>query len=60
MQKCIAELEEEKQNIINRNFEATNVNQKWCTDITYINILKNRCTYLASVMDLFSKKIEHP
>jgi len=48
---------EEKDNIINRDFEATNINQKWCTDITYINTLKDGWTYLASVMDLYSKKI---
>lgn len=50
-------ISEEKNNIIDRNFEATSINQKWCTDITYINTLKDGWTYLASVMDLFSKKI---
>ncbi|MGI6426016.1 MAG: IS3 family transposase [Natronincolaceae bacterium] len=48
---------EEKDNIIKRDFEATNINQKWCTDITYIHTLKDGWTYLASVMDLYSKKI---
>lgn len=48
---------EEKENIINRDFETTNINQKWCTDITYINTLRDGWTYLASVMDLYSKKI---
>lgn len=48
---------EEKANIIDRDFEATNINQKWCTDITYINTLRDGWTYLASVMDLYSKKI---
>ncbi len=47
----------EKDNIINRDFEAANINQKWCTDITYINTLRDGWTYLASVMDLFSRKI---
>jgi len=50
-------ISEEKNNIIDRNFEATSINQKWCTDITYINTLRDGWTYLASVMDLFSKKI---
>ncbi len=27
---------EEKENILNRNFSTTSINQKWCTDITYI------------------------
>lgn len=48
---------EEKENIINRDFKTTSINQKWCTDITYINTIQGGWTYLASVMDLFSKKI---
>lgn len=47
----------EKENILNRDFIATDINQKWCTDITYIHVLKEGWTYLASVMDLFSRKI---
>ncbi len=47
----------EKGNAINRDFETANINQKWCTDITYINTLRDGWTYLASVMDLFSRKI---
>ena len=48
---------EEKENIINRNFKASAINEKWCTDITYIHTSKDGWTYLASVMDLYSKKI---
>lgn len=33
------------------------INQKWCTDITYIHTQKDGWTYLASVMDFYSKKI---
>lgn len=47
----------EKENILDRNFDTTTINQKWCTDITYIHVLKEGWTYLASVMDLYSKKI---
>lgn len=47
----------EKENILNQNFEAETINQKWCTDITYIHVLKEGWTYLASVMDLYSRKI---
>lgn len=47
----------EKVNILNQNFEANTINQKWCTDITYIHVLKEGWTYLASVMDLYSRKI---
>lgn len=46
-----------RENILNRDFEATTINQKWVTDITYIHVLKEGWTYLASVMDLCSKKI---
>ncbi|MDE4541329.1 IS3 family transposase [Thermoanaerobacterium sp. R66] len=48
---------EEKANIINRDFNASNINEKWYTDITYIYTIKDGWTYLASVMDLYSKKI---
>ena len=47
----------EKENILKQDFTATAINQKWCTDITYFHILKDGWTYLASVMDFFSKKI---
>lgn len=47
----------EKPNLLNREFTADTINQKWCTDITYIHTIKDGWTYLASVMDLYSKKI---
>lgn len=44
------------ENILNRDFSASEPNQKWTTDITYLP-----CTdgwlYLATVMDLYSRKI---
>ena len=48
---------DEKENLINGDFATTSINQKWYTDITYIHTLKDGWTYLASVMDLHSKKI---
>lgn len=48
---------DDKVNILQRNFEAETINQKWCTDITYIYVQKEGWTYLASVMDLCSRKI---
>lgn len=48
---------DDKENIRKRNFQAETINQKWCTDITYIHVLKEGWTYLASVMDLCSRKI---
>ena len=47
----------EKENILKQDFTATGINQKWCTDITYIHTQKDGWTYLASVMDFYSRKI---
>lgn len=48
---------ENKENIIKRDFSTTSINQKWVTDITYINTIKDGWCYLASVMDLHTRKI---
>ena len=48
---------ESRENIINRDFSTTGINQKWVTDITYIHTIKDGWCYLASVMDLNSRKI---
>lgn len=48
---------EERGNLLNRDFGTSTINQKWCTDITYIHTIKDGWTYLASVMDFHSKKI---
>ena len=48
---------DDKVNILKRDFETETINQKWCTDITYIHVQKEGWTYLASVMDLCSRKI---
>lgn len=47
----------EQENILKRDFETTTINEKWVTDITYIHTIKDGWCYLASVMDLYSKKI---
>ena len=47
----------EKDNLLNQDITPTSINQKWCTDITYIHTQKDGWTYLASVMDLYSRKI---
>ena len=46
-----------KENIIARDFSTNTINEKWVTDITYIYVLKEGWTYLASVMDLHNRKI---
>lgn len=45
---------DERENILNRDFKTTGINQKWCTDITYIHTLKDGWTYIAAVMDFHS------
>lgn len=47
----------ERENILKRDFSTTTSNEKWVGDITYIYTLKDGWCYLASVMDLHSKKI---
>ena len=48
---------DDKENLLKRDFGTETINQKWCTDITYIHVQKEGWTYLASVMDLCSRKI---
>lgn len=43
-------------NLMKRNFQATRINQKWSTDITYI-IYKGKRVYLSSIMDLYTRNI---
>jgi len=43
-------------NLLWRDFLASKPNEKWTTDITYIWV-KDQWLYLATVMDLFSRKI---
>jgi putative transposase len=51
--KCIEQLP----NLIKQDFSTKSINEKWCGDITYIYVSKEKWTYLASVMDLYSRKI---
>ena len=43
-------------NLLNRNFNANRLNQKWSTDITYI-IYNGKRAYLSSIMDLYTRNI---
>lgn len=45
-----------KPNLIKRNFNANQINQKWSTDITYI-IHNGKKVYLSSIMDLYTRNI---
>ncbi len=56
-QKNQGSVPDDKENILNRDFEADTVFKKLVTDITYIHVKNEGWTYLASVMDLFDRKI---
>lgn len=45
-----------QENVLDQDFSASKPNTKWVTDITYIPTLEG-WLYLASVMDLYSRKI---
>ena len=47
----------QRQNIIQRDFSTKTINEKWVGDITYINTINDGWCYLASVMDLHTRKI---
>ncbi|HFJ9466697.1 TPA: DDE-type integrase/transposase/recombinase, partial [Bacillus cereus] len=44
------------ENLLNRNFQATNLNKKWVTDITYLPF-STEMLYLSSIMDLDNNEI---
>ena len=44
------------ENLLWRDFSASKPDEKWTTDITYIWV-KSKWLYLATVMDLFSRRI---
>lgn len=45
------------ENLLNRDFKADKLNEKWVSDITYIHTLNDSWCYLASIMDLATNKI---
>lgn len=45
-----------KRNLLNREFKAERINQKWVSDITYFK-LKNYPVYLCVILDLFSRRV---
>ncbi|WP_454871082.1 IS3 family transposase [Priestia megaterium] len=44
-------------NLLKRDFSTQTINEKWVADITYIPTIRDGWCYLASVLDLHSKKI---
>src|SRR5690606_7199738 len=47
----------ERENVLNQDFHTTTINEKWVADITYIHTLRDGWCYLASVLDLHTKKV---
>jgi len=47
----------EQVNIIKQDFRTTTINEKWVADITYIYTQKDNWCYLASVLDLHTRKV---
>ncbi len=47
----------DRQNILNQEFRSERPNERWATDITYIKTRNDGWTYLASVVDLCTKRI---
>lgn len=56
-EKNQGKIPDDKANILNRDFKADTVFKKLVTDITYIHVQNEGWTYLASVMDLYDRKI---
>ncbi|PKG22764.1 DDE-type integrase/transposase/recombinase [Niallia nealsonii] len=48
---------EARENILQQEFSTSKWNEKWVADITYIHTLRYGWGYLATVLDLHSKKI---
>lgn len=44
------------ENVLNRNFTAQDINQKWVADLTYL-WTQEGWFYLAAVLDLFSRRV---
>lgn len=44
-------------NLLEQDFTTKTINEKWVADITYIHTQKHSWCYLASVMDLHTRKI---
>lgn len=45
------------ENLVNRQFSASKPNQIWLSDITYIHTVRHGWTYLASILDVCTRKI---
>lgn len=54
--KIFLQLNKEKANILNRQFEASKPNEIWVSDVTYYK-LNHKTYYICVIMDLYARKI---
>lgn len=45
------------ENLINRDFVSDKINQKWCTDFTYLFLTNGSKRYNCSILDLYDRSI---
>lgn len=50
-------LEYISENILNRNFNAESINEKWLTDVTEFKYGKDKKAYLSAILDLYDRSI---
>jgi len=46
-----------KDNLLKRNFNADNLNEKWSIDISYIPLNKTKFNYLCAIKDLYNNEV---
>ena len=49
--------EQATENILNRDFSATQINQKWLTDVTEFKYGTDKKAYLSAILDLYDRRI---
>ena len=45
------------ENKLQQNFTATKINQKWCTDFTYMHLANNEIRYNCTIIDLYDRSV---
>lgn len=45
------------ENLVNRKFEAEDINKVWCTDFTYIKLSAGMARYNCTIIDLFDRSV---
>ena len=45
------------ENKLNQNFKADNINEKWCTDFTYLFLTDGSKRYNCSIIDLYDRSV---